>query len=75
MIFGTIGTVLIAIVGLKTLKENDTNGYLLTFLGFVLTIGYINYLEKKMGLSKKLTWIRSIASLMLLIGISYFFFF
>jgi hypothetical protein len=75
MILGTIGTILIALSAMRYLaKVNDYNGYLIIFLGFILTISYINYLEKKAGISKKLTWIRAIVSVILFFSFSYFLF-
>ena len=75
MILGTVGTILIALAAIRDLvKENDNVGYAFIFLGFILTIGYIGYLEKKAGISKKLTWIRVIVSLILFFSFSYFLF-
>ena len=56
-------------------KEYDTVGYAIIFFGFILTISYINYLEKKEGISKKMTWIRVIVSLILFFSFSYFLYF
>jgi hypothetical protein len=48
MILGTIGNILIAIATMRYLvKENNAIGYAITLFGFVLTISYISYLEKK----------------------------
>ncbi len=73
MVLGTIGTILIILAAIRYLiKENDNTGYALIIFGFILTIGYINYLENKAGISKKLTWIRVIISLILFFSFSYF---
>ena len=73
MISGTIGTILIALAAMRYLvKENDNIGYAFILFGFILTIGYITYLEKRAGISKKMTWIRVILSLILFISFSYF---
>ena len=76
MILGTIGTILIALAAMRyQANENDYIGYAIIFFGFILTISYINYLEKKAGISKKMTWIRVIVSLILFISFSYFLYF
>jgi hypothetical protein len=73
MILGTIGTILIILAAMRYLiKENDYIGYAFILFGFILTIGYINYLEKRAGISKKLTWIRVIVSMILFLSFSYF---
>ena len=75
MILGTIGTILIALAAMRYLvEENGSIGYAFILFGFILTIGYINYLEKRAGISKKLTWIRAIISLIIIISFSYFLF-
>lgn len=75
MTLGTIGTVLILLAAMKyMIKENDYIGYINIFFGFLLTISYINYLEKRAGISKKLTWIRVIVSMILFLSFSYFLF-
>ncbi|WP_391122488.1 hypothetical protein [Psychrobacillus sp. L3] len=76
MILGTIGTILIALAAMRYLvKENDNIGNALILFGFILMNGYINYLEKRVGISKKLTWISSIVCLILFISLSYFLYF
>lgn len=74
MALGAIGTLLIALVAMSYVVEQHYNleyGFIL--FGFILTIGYINYLEKKAGISKEMTWIRIIISIILL-GLFYLFF-
>ncbi len=76
MILGTIGTILIALAAMRNqVKENDYYGYAIIFFGFILTISYIKYLEKKAKISKKLTWIRVIVSVILFFSFSYFLYF
>lgn len=76
MILGTIGTLLIALAAMRYLvKENDNLGYPIILFGFILTMGYINYLEKRAEISKKLTWIRVIVCIILFISFSYFLYF
>ncbi|MFJ7974347.1 hypothetical protein ACIQZI_01365 [Peribacillus sp. NPDC096379] len=72
---GTIGPVLILLAATRyMIKENDYIGYISIYIGFLLTIIYINYLEKRAGISKKLTWIRVIVSMILFLSFSYFLF-
>ena len=77
MFLGTFGNVLIAIATMKYLvKDHDTLGYGLALFGFVLTVTYINELERKAGISKKFIWIKSsIISLSLIVSALYFFYF
>ena len=73
MILGTIGPVLIFLAAVRyMIKENDYIGYISIYFGFLLTITYINYLEKRAGISKKLIWIRIIVSIILALSFSYF---
>ena len=45
MTLGTIGIILVAIAAMRYLiKENDNLGYAIILFGFILTVGYINYL-------------------------------
>lgn len=56
---GTIGTVLIGLGAMKyTTVYEDRNGYLIIFIGFLLTMYYIEFLEKRAGISKKHRWTR-----------------
>ncbi|MDQ0233650.1 hypothetical protein [Metabacillus malikii] len=75
MLFGMLGSVLVGLMALRYLASNDTEGYIFSFLGFILIINYINYLESKANISKKVTWIRSIISIVLFIVIGYFLYF
>jgi hypothetical protein len=73
MILGTIGTLLISIGVVSYLaKENDFHNYALILLGFSLTLSYIDFLEKRAGISRKLTWIRAVVSIVLFSVFSYF---
>ncbi|ATP40780.1 hypothetical protein CSE16_12370 [Solibacillus sp. R5-41] len=76
MILVTIGTILIAlgIIG-YLVKVNEPKGYLMIILGFILTINYINYLEKKAGISKKIIWIKNSVYMVLVFSLSYFLYF
>ncbi|MFF2755823.1 hypothetical protein ACFVR1_19200 [Psychrobacillus sp. NPDC058041] len=76
MILGTIGTILIALAAMRYLvKENDNIGNALILFGFILMNGYINYLERRVGISKKLTWISGVVLIILFISFSYFLYF
>jgi hypothetical protein len=73
MILGTIGTILISLGMISYLaKENDIKAYAVALLGFTLTLSYIDYLEKKAGISRKLTWIRAVISIAIFLVFSYF---
>jgi len=75
MFFGGVGTVLILLAAIKLLDSDKLyEGYLVIF-GFIFTIGYINNLESKAGVSKKATWVRAILSMVVLLLVSYFVFF
>lgn len=75
MILVTIGTVLIALTTLRYMSNvNDSSGYLILF-GLIFTISYINYLEKKAGISKKVIWIRNSVYTVLVISLTYFLYF
>lgn len=75
MILGTIGNILIALATMRYLvKEYDVIGYAIALFGLVLTTSYISYLEKKAGISKKFTWIRTIIA-MLSFSALYFFYY
>ncbi|MGJ7921697.1 hypothetical protein [Neobacillus sp. LXY-4] len=76
MFIGSIGLLLIAIVAMGHLVEEfNSGGYLMIVFGFILTMNYINYLEEKAGISKKLTWARASISIVLLFVVSYFLYF
>ncbi|MBM7660986.1 Mg2+/citrate symporter [Bacillus mesophilus] len=75
MIIGTIGTLLVAISALRYIvEEGNSAGYYMISLGFVLTLNYINFLEEKAEISKKLTRIRAVVSIVLYLLFSYFLF-
>ncbi|MBK5482547.1 hypothetical protein JFV29_11650 [Peribacillus sp. TH16] len=72
MFFGTIGIVLVGVGALKyQVVMNDIEGYIIAYAGFILTAGYINYLEKKAGISNKIIWIKSGISIALFLIISF----
>lgn len=72
MIFGSIGMILFAlgVIRFATLTF-DSQGYLLSLLGFSIVINYIYSLEKKAGISNKFIWIRSGALILIVAVISY----
>lgn len=75
MFFGGVGTILVLLGTIQLFYIYDLNAGFLSFFGFLFTIGYINYLETKAGVSKKATWIRAILSMMVFLIVSYFVFF
>lgn len=76
MISITIGTTIIALAIMRDILEvNEPKGYLIILLGFFLTINYINYLEKKAGISKKIIWIRNSVYMVLVSSLTYFLYF
>lgn len=76
VVLGTIG---IIFVGLGTFRyqllNEDFEGHIISYMGFILTIGYTNYLEQKAGISKKVTWIKAVISIIIFSIIAYFLFF
>jgi hypothetical protein len=73
MTLGTIGTLLISLVAMKfSIDEGFGIGFALIVFGFSLTINYINFLEKKAEISPKLTWTRTVISIILFFSFSYF---
>ena len=76
MISVTIGTVIIALAIIKYIVGvNEPKGFLIILLGFLLTINYINYLEKKAGISKKIILIKNSVYMVLVGCLTYFLYF
>lgn len=76
MISVTIGTTIIALAIIRYIFEvNEPKGYLIILLGFFMTINYINYLEKKAGIGKKIIWIRNSVYTVLVTFITFFLYF
>lgn len=73
MSIGTLG-LLIILAGLFKYVEHVGGNSSFALLGFPLTMIYLNYLEGKAGISKKILWIKSIIAISLLIIIYIFFF-
>ncbi|RFB13522.1 hypothetical protein DZB84_16230 [Bacillus sp. HNG] len=73
MFLGGMGTILV-LLGAIHLYDSSGNqpAFYLVFFGFLFTINYINYLESKVGVSKKVTWSRAILSILIFLSISYF---
>lgn len=73
---GALGLILLTVTIIKYYETIEvSSGYLLPFFGFIFTFSYINYLENKAGVSKKVIWIRSISSIVILLLISKVLFF
>lgn len=76
IIFGSVGLFLVALAATRNITEGiSSGGYTIVLFGFILTMNYVNYLEEKAGISKKITWIRAIISIILLFVVSYFLYF
>ncbi|KMJ57250.1 hypothetical protein AB685_17780 [Bacillus sp. LL01] len=72
MILGSIGLLLIGFSIFEYLILVEiTTGYILTLLGFIITVHYIYHLEKKAGISNKLIWIRAIILILIMFSIYY----
>jgi hypothetical protein len=73
LVISIAGPVLILLTVLKTnMIQTDAGGFLMLFIGFVLTISYINYLEKKAGINNKLIWMRISLSMIIFLVIGFF---
>ncbi|MEH7385303.1 hypothetical protein V7147_07840 [Bacillus sp. JJ1521] len=76
MFFGGVGTIFVLFAAIELYKiSGSTTGYFIAFFGFLFTINYINYLESKAGVSKKVTWVRAILSIIVVFIVSYFLYF
>lgn len=79
MFFGSVGLLLVALAAMRYIAEGLNSGnngvYLIVLFGFIFTMNYVNFLEEKAGVSKKITSIRAIISIILLFVISYYLFF
>lgn len=65
MSIGTLGLIII-VVGLFKYIETVGGDSIYALIGFPLTMIYLNYLEEKAGISKKILWIKSIIAISLL---------
>ncbi|MFS0824717.1 hypothetical protein [Bacillus sp. 1P02SD] len=72
MFFGGVGTILVLLGAASLFKNGDLKGFYLVIFGFILSIGYINYLESKAGVSRRVTWIRALLSMIVFFILSYF---
>ncbi|MBO0589533.1 MULTISPECIES: hypothetical protein [unclassified Sporosarcina] len=73
MFIGTLGLIIIIVGLLKYYETVGGIGSSFALLGFPLTMIYMNYLEGKAGISKKILWIKSIIAIFLLFIISIYF--
>lgn len=71
MVLGSIGIILITFGIMEFFLIGDASNYVLLLLGFIITIHYIYFLEKKAGISKKLIWIRAIFFILILVAVYY----
>lgn len=73
---GALGLILLTVTIIKYYETLEvSSGYLIPFFGFILTFYYINYLERKAGISKKVIWIRAITTIIVILLISKVIFF
>ena len=66
MSIGTLGLIIIVVGLFKYVESLDGGSSYYLLLGFPLTMIYLNYLEEKAGISKKILWIKSIIAISLL---------
>ena len=72
MLSGAFGIATILLFSVMyMLKEQNSFGYIGTF-SVLLIIIYINFLEKRAGISTKLIWIKSIGSMLFFASFLYF---
>ncbi|WP_223702487.1 hypothetical protein [Sutcliffiella deserti] len=74
MFIGTLGLILIIVGAIKYYEVVGNSTYFILFSGFILTMIYMNFLEKKAGISNRIIWTRSLLAILTLIIISYFYF-
>ncbi|PFG12375.1 hypothetical protein ATG70_0556 [Bacillus sp. es.036] len=75
LVVGIIGPVVIGAGFLRMqLVVGDVAGAFWMLMGFFLILFYIEFLEKKAGLSAKYRWTRAIASMVLFAGFSFYFY-
>ncbi|MBO8156997.1 MAG: hypothetical protein H0Z32_11105 [Bacillaceae bacterium] len=75
VLLGVMGPVLILLSAFKTnIIQDDPYGFLMLSFGFMMSLSYIDYLEKRAELSHNLVWFRRILSITLFLGIGYFLF-
>lgn len=75
VILGAAGTILVALAAMSSFSLKNNSSYFMLFFGFIFIINYINYLEKKAGISNKITWIRAIGSIVIFISLGYLLFY
>lgn len=76
MAIASIGMLLLAVGMLEymsLLGNAKMLNFFLAFLGFIILVQYISYLEKKNGVSNKVIWIRSVLLLISLLTLTNFF--
>ncbi|WP_078433681.1 hypothetical protein [Metabacillus halosaccharovorans] len=60
LILGGIGLALVGLGGVMFIEIDNMKGYLTVICGFLITISYIEFLERRAGISKKIIWVRAI---------------
>ncbi|GAA0336028.1 hypothetical protein GCM10008967_28020 [Bacillus carboniphilus] len=71
---GALGLVLIIIGAYRYVENVGGTGSYIHFFGFIFTMIYINHLENRAGISKKIIWIRAAVPILTLLVIYYFLF-
>ena len=74
MVIGTVGILLIGVGLIKFLETVGGLDPLYGLLGVSLTMLYLGYLEEKVGMSKKIGWIRFIVVVFVLVIANIFYF-
>ena len=75
LVVGIIGPVVIGAGFLRMqIILGDESGAFGMLMGFFLILFYIEFLERKAGLSAKYRWTRAIASMVLFAGLSFYFY-
>ncbi|APH06012.1 hypothetical protein [Bacillus weihaiensis] len=74
LVFGALGLALVGFGGVMFIEIHHTKGYLTVVFALIITSIYIEYLERKAGISKKMIWIRGGVSILILIILTFFFF-
>lgn len=75
MFIGDLGLIILAVGLLKYVEVADGTGPFFVILGFPFTMFYLNFLEEKAGISKKILRIKSIIFIIVLLPIMYIYFF
>ncbi|SDI66992.1 hypothetical protein [Alteribacillus bidgolensis] len=70
MTMGTIGLLAIALASIQNISQMNHTGHLAMF-GFIFISLYIEYLEKKVGIEKRIRRLNKMAFVIVFLGISF----